>query len=114
MINDTTQCQYELCNRPIQQVPGGHRKRRYCDDNCKQGAYRLRLERAERERKEQAMKERWGDFTPQLQQALEVAMEITSIDFAGTLADAIRHELNKDNLTALNVIDQASYDRKRA
>ncbi|GCE06147.1 hypothetical protein [Dictyobacter aurantiacus] len=44
-----SQCQNPICQRSIESVPG-HRRRKYCDDACKQTAYRLRLEAAEQER----------------------------------------------------------------
>src|SRR6266568_323491 len=38
-----TRCKNPSCGKPIVQVPG-HRKREYCNDTCKQTAYRLRKE----------------------------------------------------------------------
>lgn len=42
MPGDETMC--GQCGQPVKQLTGrGHRPRRYCDDACKQAAYRARL-----------------------------------------------------------------------
>lgn len=42
MPGDETLCGY--CRQPVTQLTGrGHRPRRYCNDACKQAAYRARL-----------------------------------------------------------------------
>jgi hypothetical protein len=48
-----TPCQNPLCERTVTQTPG-HRKRQYCDDACKQTAYRCRQEEAARREREEA------------------------------------------------------------
>ncbi len=45
MIDTTleTRCKNPSCGKPVHQIPG-HRRREYCNDTCKQTAYRLRKE----------------------------------------------------------------------
>src|SRR5437868_2388067 len=38
-----TRCKNPSCGKPVTQIPG-HRRREYCNDTCKQTAYRLRKE----------------------------------------------------------------------
>src|SRR5205823_2488604 len=47
MIDTTneTRCKNPSCGKPIVQLPG-HRTREYCNDTCKQTAYRLRKEQS--------------------------------------------------------------------
>ncbi len=40
------------CGRPLAQLGGGHRKRRYCDDVCRQRAHRARQAEETRERRQ--------------------------------------------------------------
>ncbi len=40
------------CGRPLAQLGGGHRKRRYCDDVCRQRAHRARQAEETREQRE--------------------------------------------------------------
>jgi predicted RNase H-like nuclease (RuvC/YqgF family) len=48
-MNEAEQCL--ACGRPLAQVSGGHRKRRYCDDRCRQRGHRARLAQVEREQR---------------------------------------------------------------
>src|SRR6266702_2240333 len=48
-MSELPYCAYEHCQRPIEAVPGGHRRREYCNDTCRQAAYRLRKQREQRE-----------------------------------------------------------------
>src|SRR5947209_4326403 len=41
--SNETRCKNPSCGKPVQQIPG-HRKREYCNNTCKQTAYRLRKE----------------------------------------------------------------------
>jgi hypothetical protein len=49
MIDTTleTRCKNPSCGKPVHQIPG-HRRRQYCNDTCKQTAYRLRKEQVHR------------------------------------------------------------------
>jgi hypothetical protein len=47
---ETEQCL--ACGRPIAQLSGGHRKRHYCDDACRQRAHRARQTQEKREQRE--------------------------------------------------------------
>ena len=48
-MSELTYCAYEHCQRPIEAVPGGHRRREYCNDTCRQAAHRLRKQREQRQ-----------------------------------------------------------------
>ncbi len=48
-MSELLYCAYEHCQRPIEAVPGGHRRREYCNDTCRQAAHRLRKQREQRE-----------------------------------------------------------------
>lgn len=76
-------CAYAGCNRPIQQQPGGHRRRRYCDDNCKQAAYRGRQEA----KYQQEVRERWAGFSEPTQNYLEWLL--TRRDFGDQFVDGV-------------------------
>src|SRR5438552_17262390 len=41
-MSELPYCAYEHCQRPIEAVPGGHRRREYCNAACRQAAHRLR------------------------------------------------------------------------
>jgi hypothetical protein len=47
---ETAQCL--ACGRPLTQLGGGHRKRRYCDEACRQRAHRARQAQEKREQRE--------------------------------------------------------------
>jgi hypothetical protein len=49
-MSEPTYCAYEHCQRPIEVIPGGHRRKEYCNDTCRQAAHRLRRQREQRER----------------------------------------------------------------
>ncbi len=55
----TTTC--ITCGRLIQQRPGGHRMRFYCNDVCRQKAFRQRKEEARRQRCREQVKT-WGHY----------------------------------------------------
>lgn len=68
-------CQNPICGQPIEVEPG-HRPRQYCNDACKQTAYRLRKEAAaeqerlaaaqEAERRErERLRQHYGDLLPE-------------------------------------------------
>lgn len=48
-MSEPIYCAYEHCQRPIEVIPGGHRRKEYCNDACRQAAHRLRKQRDQRE-----------------------------------------------------------------
>lgn len=82
----------KACGRPIVQIGGGHRKKEYCDEACKQIGYRRRKELQEREQQQAAMRTRWGDYLPETQQVLEDVMHLHSVELASRVASAIKSE----------------------
>src|SRR5579884_3609578 len=92
-------CQNPACNLPIP-IQRGHRRRQYCDDTCKQAAYRARRREAELDRYEIQQREelqqqiaawraRWGDLVPETLQLLATL----SAGMAARVAAAIRAEV---------------------
>lgn len=57
----------KACGAPIVQIGGGHRQRQYCDDACKQAAFKRRQEEARREE----VNRRWEAFTPETRNFLD-------------------------------------------
>lgn len=58
-----TLCQNPTCRHTLQQIPGGHRRRLYCDDTCRQQAFRAR-QVAEQGRQCAEQVKTWGSFQP--------------------------------------------------
>jgi len=73
------------CGSPITQLGGGHRRREYCDDNCKQAAYRARQE----EKRKVEVRQRWTGYSEQTQNQLEWLMNKYGCDFAKMVAGLI-------------------------
>ena len=59
-----TRCKNPHCTRTVAQVAGGHRKREYCNDTCRQAAHRYRVEQAEREHLQAEIRARWTGLLP--------------------------------------------------
>jgi hypothetical protein len=70
-MSEPIYCAYEHCQRPIEVIPGGHRRREYCNDTCRQAAHRLRKQHEQRE--QQAERNRiWTKYqSPSLCAVLE-------------------------------------------
>ena len=86
MNNGLTTC--KACGEPLFQLSVGHRRREYCNDNCKQAAYRRRQEE---KRKAQA-RQRWAGYAAQTQNQLEWLMNKYGCDFAKMVAGLIDGE----------------------
>ena len=88
----TTPDKCVVCGAPIEQLDGGHRRRRYCDNNnsCKQAAHRIRQE----EKRKMEVRERWAGFSEGTQDYLERLLNNPDFgrDFAEGLARIIQHE----------------------
>lgn len=80
------------CQKPIEQVPGNHRKREYCGNTCKQTDFRKRERLKERERKQAKLRERWGDLLPETLQQLDLITQCMSLEAAERVAAAITAE----------------------
>jgi len=87
MINRDLRC--KECNRPLPQLSGGHRKRLFCNDACKQRYYRYQR----REQHEAERRTRWGKYLPATQQALEDVMQLHSVELAERVAAALSSEI---------------------
>jgi len=87
-------CKNPYCKRLIEQAPGGHRKREYCDDVCRQTAHRYRREQKERERLQAEMRARWTGLLSETQQVLEDVLQSHGPTLASRVAVAVRAEVS--------------------
>jgi len=87
MNNRRTTC--KACGEPLNQIGGGgHRRREYCGDTCKQAAYRDR----KGTKKKQEIRQRWAGFQEETQNQLEWLMTRYGRDFAQMIADLMNSE----------------------
>jgi hypothetical protein len=102
---EQTQCDGPGCTNLINQQPGGHRRRRFCSDDCKQRAYRDR----QGERRQREIRERWADFSPETQQYLDwlVKRNDDRRDFVEGIEAVIRRERGKPPLSEADAMAQA-------
>ncbi len=70
------------------QLSGGHRRREYCNDNCKQTAYRTRQE----EKRKAQVRQRWAGYSEKTHNQLEWLMNKYGCDFAKMVAGLIDSE----------------------
>lgn len=90
MIEQAIQATCKYCGLLLTQSPGrNHRQREYCNDVCRQLAYRQRRELAARAE----IKQRWSEFLPETQAMLEEIMQLHSEAYAGRVASVISHEV---------------------
>ncbi len=76
------------CHNPVTQIGGGHRVRKYCNDACKQRAYRTRQE----ERRREAMRQRWAGYRPRTQELLESALRYHEPEVVNLMLEALEAE----------------------
>ncbi len=85
----------KACGREIVQVSGGHRKREYCDDACRQTAHRLRRE--EQRRQQYATQvQTWGNFQTETVALLVSLLYAGNEEFARRLAGIIVSEQGQE------------------
>ncbi len=94
MNANETLCKNPSCRRQIEQVGGGHRKREYCDGNCRQAAHRARRE-ADLHQQCIAQVQTWGSFQPETVSLLAGLLYAGSEEFAQRLAEIVRSEQGK-------------------
>ncbi len=101
MVNETVANQIPsncvVCGAPIGQLEGGHRRRRYCNNNnaCKQAAHRLN----KLEKQKEQTRERWAGFAADTQNYLEWLLNSPKYgrDFAEGVVRIIKHEADAIN-----------------
>jgi hypothetical protein len=71
------------------QLLGGHRQRQYCDDNCRQDAFRRRQE----EKRREDIRQRWAGFTLETQGYLAFLMSHYGEELASSVALTIAREI---------------------
>jgi hypothetical protein len=76
------------CHNPVAQVSGGHQPRRYCNDACKQMAYRRRQEENRRE----AMRQRWRGYKPRTQEILESTLRYRDLETVNLIVQTLEAE----------------------
>ena len=79
----------KACGRELVQAGGGHRRREYCDENCRQLAFRLRREQQHKD----AVAARWARFTPGTQQFLDWLTQKYGEALAGAVEIVMLHEI---------------------
>jgi hypothetical protein len=97
VYGERTRCQ--SCGREIVQIGGGHRRRTYCDDTCKQRAYLARREQA----RLSSLRALWAAYLPETQEFLVFLIRHYSEDFARRVASIIDAE--KQRQAAEAVVD---------
>ncbi len=90
-MSELNYCAYEHCQRPIETVPG-HRRKEYCNDNCRQAAHRLRKDREEREKKANLNYYVTKYHSPRLRTILERTLREQGADDLLRLVTAIDEE----------------------
>jgi len=100
-----TECEGPDCRELVSQQPGGHRRRRYCSDDCKQRAYRDR----QKEKKQRELREGWADLSEETQGFLEWVMSRNDdrLDFVKGIEETIRRERGEPTLSEEEAIAQA-------
>jgi hypothetical protein len=90
---DRTKCL--ACGGEIIQLGGDHRQRQYCDDTCRQAAFRKRREEQQR-RQCEAKVQTWGNFQPETVSLLAGLLYGGSEDYARRLTRIIQREQGQD------------------
>jgi len=85
-----TRCKNPSCGRLLAQAGGGHRRREYCDDTCRQAARRHRVEQNHRDE----VNRRWATFTPETRGFLDWLT--TRYSFGKDLAYAVELAINRE------------------
>ena len=105
-----TTCVY--CGRKIVEIQGGHRKRQYCSDGCRQAAYRQRKNEEKflqsRETEQQAIAElrkRWPDFSWATWHFLQTVCRPLGESFMEQVAKVINEERTQALLEATQLFD---------
>jgi polyhydroxyalkanoate synthesis regulator phasin len=88
--SSVTYCKNPGCRRLLAQSGGGHRRREYCGDACRQAARRHRLEQAHRDE----VNRRWSLFTPETRNFLDWLM--TRAGNGKELADAVEAAITRE------------------
>jgi hypothetical protein len=90
------------CGSPVPQIPGAHRRRRYCDNNgqCKQDAYRKRR----KQKRKQEIRERWPAFSQETLGYLEWLM--TTPKYGDRFAEGLAGLISKERNRQWRAIDQ--------
>src|SRR5947207_13219606 len=95
-MEETTSCSESRCKNPgckrllPPAASGGHRKREYFDDPCRQAARRYRVEQAHREE----VARRWATFTVETRSVLDWLT--THYSYGKDLADAVELAIRRE------------------
>jgi hypothetical protein len=89
-ISSETKCKGPHCTRMIAQVGSGHRKREYCNDNCRQAAQQARREAGRRKFCVEQV-QAWGSFQAETMTLLAGLLYAGNEEYARSLAAIIRN-----------------------
>ncbi len=93
-----------VCGQSINQTGGGHRIRLYCDDTCKQAAFRARREQEHTDE----VTRRWSSFTAETRTFLDWLRDRHGEDLAVNVEHAIEREGSNRNQQGVTLaIDEA-------
>src|SRR5579863_9905015 len=79
----------QACGQEIEQVRGGHRPRVFCDERCRQAAFRAR----QREKRQEMLRSRWAPFTQATQEELESLLHRYGEEVAASIAATLVREM---------------------
>ena len=99
----TRQCANPGCQNLVPAAKPGYRAKRTCSDRCRKAASRQHQQEAQRQREEAARRarlERWQVFLPATRRSLERLEALAGARLAEELAEAIRSERARPNVTA--------------
>jgi hypothetical protein len=111
MADEENRC--KACGRLLVQLSKGHRQREYCDDTCRQDAFRKRREQAERERHEAELRERFGNYLPETLQLLDQIIQSRSPELAQHVALVINAEAGYQINTVRETATQKAWQLQR-
>lgn len=95
-IEQPVTCKYALCGKPLPPSPGRkHRRREYCNDVCRQLAYRQRKE----QEAQTSITHRWSAFAPETRAVLADILHLQGETYAERVALVISHEIAKLQVT---------------
>ncbi|MEO8972733.1 MAG: hypothetical protein ABI406_14170 [Ktedonobacteraceae bacterium] len=86
--------------RLLVQVGKGHRQREYCDNSCRQDAFRKRREQAEHERHQAELQERFGAYLLETLYLLDIITQRSSPELTHLVTWAINAEAGRQVHTA--------------
>jgi hypothetical protein len=101
------------CGNEIVQRDGGHRKRHYCDDACRQNAFRKRREQTEHEQHQAKIREQFGTLQPKTLQFYDTIIQISGPELAQHVAYAINAECGHQTYALREITTQGVWQLQK-